>query len=670
MASVAGVLNRQQATLRLGELTPGGEEYSQLQNALIKTSGIAEVCLPTTSYKVDVSHSGCTLLGGFGASEHVAIGEAVKLQGLPADNTPLLVRGVTPIRFEHIIALAGDFYGIVGQAIILGKAPEEPTERFKIAYETIENADHNEIRRILVEIEQECSAVKHSSLPHHCYSNGLMAKSKAIKKIKSDVEKLLIDNSDHFSQNAREAYQIGHAYAMQVARNAGKNKDIEGLKRAYARDAFACHFLTDLFSAGHIRNQRGALETFLISKLKIFPNNLAKKLAGVLTAAQHEKDGDDGLNVENENKDQWRAYGDGHFFSPKNEENRKKAIEATQRSVEEVYQAYVNYNSPEPIPSTVNELIPRATSFNPLPLYEIIEGTSLFLYQGSDKIPITTTSSYYEKALSQALRHLPEEYINGFINPFFGREAHPIFDKVIIPQVERLTGSVWHMIGLANYFQVKQESQQLNKKMKEMADILTKTYKNSVKILEEIQTANIQLKKLEWNYLFQEIKESISTIQDVILNRYKPLLDSDQLKQAGQKLLDAHIRMSRIFCEGTGTDCIAILEAYAQMLITTKHLSKSEVIISVTLWFRKMLDYQVQALCLYITLQVMRNAMTGNTAQDWVAILKLDLLKQIENNKNHIDLTLIYEQPTYIALQLEKRTTKRLALGKLEKIKN
>src|SRR5579872_3716194 len=113
------ILNREEAKSKLQKLTPGTEEYCQLQDALLRTAGIVEISLPTLHYRVDTSSKNCTLLGGFGSSEHVAIGDAVELEGLEKD-TPLIKRGNTPVRFGQIIALAGDFYGVVDEPISLG----------------------------------------------------------------------------------------------------------------------------------------------------------------------------------------------------------------------------------------------------------------------------------------------------------------------------------------------------------------------------------------------------------------------------------------------------------------------------------------------------------------------------------------------------------------------
>ena len=364
-----------QAQTYLRQLELGSKEFLELQSVLLKASGIVELIF--SDFKVDTAQH--PLGGGFGSSEHMAIGEAVRLKmdGLPA-NTPLLKKGAALLHFHHIVALAGDFYGVPGQAISLpGGTDQKKKQRFQNAFDELVKADNHQVLAVVQALNEECMSVRNSSLPHHCYSSQLLEKSRAIKKVKPDVDDLLIDNSDHFSTNAWDAYRIGHALALEMAREAGSTADLENrhkkLKDAYALDAFACHFLTDLFAAGHVRNQRGPLETFLLSLG--FSESKAKPLAGILTGAQHERDGNDGLNVTNEKGEYWRAYGDGCYAYPQNEENRNKAIAATQKSVDEIYEAYQLPNV-EPI-SVVHTFIPRATEYNPLPLYTVVENNGV-----------------------------------------------------------------------------------------------------------------------------------------------------------------------------------------------------------------------------------------------------------------------------------------------------
>jgi len=249
------------------------------------------------------------LLGGFGSSEHVAIGLRVDLKDIYPNSS--LLEDMGNVQFAHIIALAGDFYGVVNEPIAPSKETggdeeEDPLlgeARFLKAFNTLAEGDRDKLKGIIAGIDKEYFAVYYGSLPNHCYSSEMLERYKELKSIKGDIDELLIDNSDHFSSNAQKAYLIGHELARKTAEKArreGNSQEKEKeLKRAYAIDAFACHFLTDLFAAGHIRNQRGELELFLTSKLGL-SSYLAKRCAAILTAAQHEQDGSQGLNICNQ----------------------------------------------------------------------------------------------------------------------------------------------------------------------------------------------------------------------------------------------------------------------------------------------------------------------------------------------------------------------------------
>lgn len=105
-------------------------------------------------------------------------------------------------------------------------------------------------------------------------------------------------NYDHFGKNALIAYVAGHKTALDEAVLAGKNKNLSQLMQAYARDAFACHFLTDSFSSGHIRTPRVEL-----------PNNVTPAGVGSLLAGMmHNEENKYGLHVHNQQGDKWVAY--------------------------------------------------------------------------------------------------------------------------------------------------------------------------------------------------------------------------------------------------------------------------------------------------------------------------------------------------------------------------
>lgn len=664
------ILHYQEAKSRLSTLEPETEEYSKLQNALNKTEGIVEVSLPNTTYKVNACGKDGKLLGGFGSSEHVAIGKDVDLP-IIGKNTSLLEKRGTTVQFAHIIALAGDFYGVPGGAISLpGGSETDKAERFMHAFNTLADADDTEVRKIISAIEDECHKVENNSLPHHCYSYQMIEKNNEIRKIKSNINELLVDNSDHFTTNAEEAYLVGHKLAIEAARVAGETKDLEGLKRAYALDAFACHFLTDLFAAGHIRNQRGDLEKCLINTLG-FKESWAKPLAGLLTGAQHEFDGNNGLNVWatdlNGQRVEWRAYGDGNFFTSKNLANKEMAVAAVEQSVQEVASAY-NHPDQE-VKLKVPQLIPHPIDLNPLPIYvvekDLQENDSLFLLSHGDKIGINSKADFILKAGEQALRYLPQQYIDGVLSldgilSSVGVEKSAILDKVVIPLVERITGSFWHVIGISTYHQVNKASNELKEQISEMADTLRSIYENTEKILQQMQQVIIKLDDLKWDNLSKEITESVGTIKDA-MHRYKNFtLTNEQESKTKDNLFEACTTLSRVFNEGTANNTM-ILSAYTEMLSQT--MKKDKVKPLVTLWFRQILACQVDAFALYASIQLKSN---DEKIRETVRQQAFDcgrlILSQIEANKDFIDQKLIFKS----IKEIKQKTQETKAIEQFE----
>ncbi len=71
---------------------------------------------------------------------------------------------------------------------------------------------------------------------------------------------LASENFDHFQPAATNVYQLGHRLAMARAQAAAAQASpalrLAGLQEAYAMDAYACHFISDTFAAGHTRTDR------------------------------------------------------------------------------------------------------------------------------------------------------------------------------------------------------------------------------------------------------------------------------------------------------------------------------------------------------------------------------------------------------------------------------
>ena len=82
-------------------------------------------------------------------------------------------------------------------------------------------------------------------------------------------------------------YRAQHVDAIGLAISAGQLGDERLLGEATAMDAFACHFLTDMFSASHTRTPRSSIEAYWDKKVPNFEQRLEKWLADEIVFAVH-----------------------------------------------------------------------------------------------------------------------------------------------------------------------------------------------------------------------------------------------------------------------------------------------------------------------------------------------------------------------------------------------
>ena len=194
-----------------------------------------------------------TMKEGFASPEHVDIVNGAQPEKLE-DRQLILPNGIK-IKFEHIVALGGDFYGIP-KAPIIDPFDEEDVgrcKRFIAAFNTMARAPDDEVEelRMLIAIaDKDTDFRKQDEITGGIWIGGVPVKP-------GRMLKLAMNNHDHFLPHARNAYLIGHQLALGKAREASQaNTEDEKTKllhEAYAMEAFACHFLTDTFASGHIR---------------------------------------------------------------------------------------------------------------------------------------------------------------------------------------------------------------------------------------------------------------------------------------------------------------------------------------------------------------------------------------------------------------------------------
>lgn len=312
--------------------------------------------------------------GSFALSEHWAMGQKVKLRfnlmQTPEAATPLHLKNGLTLTFGDILSL-GDLYGVLGQPISHGRTKQQKHAAFKEVYNSFAHnaAAVNEVTELNSVIKMEIREIESGM------AQGETAEA-IYKRIGNEVGRqincitgggctsvgwwlypgryllLAMENYDHFSPNNLIVYKTGHQVALQQAvkaRISGKRADLE---KAYAMDAFASHYLSDHFAAGHIRTPREEL------KDKITPAVLGSLLSNYM----HNEENKYGIHVTNDLGDQWVVYGDYSYFNPFNQTNQQMLLKALQLSADELFDAY--QTGIIPAKSAVLQMIPHAQQIN------------------------------------------------------------------------------------------------------------------------------------------------------------------------------------------------------------------------------------------------------------------------------------------------------------------
>lgn len=335
----------------------------------------------------------------FESPEHEAFGDGLwfvdadgnQFQQSPPSTNYFPTPGNQSFSFGQVMALAGDFYGIPSQPISDGVDAADQQTRFMAAFNTLWTEpfvpflNTSQALGILAVMQQQSDAV--SLVAGNIlatYPNTTDAWSQAYSQTNADDQfdiayndatgaspavpwwssegrylQLAAVNWDHFGANAIAAYQAGHTLALQTAATGD-------YMQAYALEAFACHYLTDLFSSGHLRTPRKALHT-------------ANRASDLCSRLMHDEDCYNGLVVQNANGDSWTAYGDKRLNDPPNHINFTIAQAAVQMSLEEVVNA-VTTRDPAPVFGalslipTLSAVTDRLNPANWSPLYVVDNG--------------------------------------------------------------------------------------------------------------------------------------------------------------------------------------------------------------------------------------------------------------------------------------------------------
>ncbi len=336
---------------------------------------------------------------------------------LPGGNSNILV--------GDVVALAGDFFSTddyepigFGATTADNKGGEdECTKRFKNAYANLFNPDKNKqqiVTDIVAHIRQEAEehhehfsfSVKLIKKKVHEQTSNIMyglerADEKTLKGIwHSPYFDLALKNFDHFGDEAKKAYIAGHKLALTKASAAGHEanaaKKQELLKEALLLEMFACHFLTDLFAAGHLRTPRKELLNHIMGKdLSHMPDLKTVPYADLVTAGffakkMHDEDGKNGVYVKidkslkTKQKDEkgstFTASGDGNFFKlGTNNEYALRVCETVMLALSDLLLAYQQKTNETILDKDLSSYLPypdvaKNVSHRKYPLFSIQSG--------------------------------------------------------------------------------------------------------------------------------------------------------------------------------------------------------------------------------------------------------------------------------------------------------
>ena len=313
---------------------------------------------------------------------------------VPTDTYKFTMDNGLNLSYGEIMALGGDIYG-TNKPISDAKTPEDAEKLFLEAFNTLNKSDGtenkwsskfgksiDEVPKILnqfdIEIEGIRNAISKNQKPSDFYANSGNSFDIVYNEDTGGGSKIIPDkvgginllnllekgrymelaqlNWDHFVYGgcAWRAYSAGHSLAKKTAARATTNEELE---LAYKYNAFACHFLSDYFAAGHLRTPRKALhnghthpERMKFSD-KILNTKWSVKLGDLMSKLMHDEDNTRGLwvktngwknGVDSDESKIFKTFGDGHYANEENKESREQQRKVLQKSIMEVWKSYKN----------------------------------------------------------------------------------------------------------------------------------------------------------------------------------------------------------------------------------------------------------------------------------------------------------------------------------------
>jgi hypothetical protein len=213
-------------------------------------------------------------LDRWGASEHEMLGD--KGSG---NRDVELAPGYT-LSFGEVVALAGDHFANIEQMRqFAANTKGGPGSRAEIEY-ALEWKLHKRGRK-WDEKAKGAQEARYYTLAGRNWSHFLNPSTVDIEKDPAqragDPKKYINAKYTTAPEGGSQAYRMNHVWAIKEAVESAQEKG--SLDKALAVEAFAAHFLTDAFSAGHVRTPRSEAKAYWDAKVPMFVYNLTGYIA-------------------------------------------------------------------------------------------------------------------------------------------------------------------------------------------------------------------------------------------------------------------------------------------------------------------------------------------------------------------------------------------------------
>lgn len=313
----------------------------------------------------------------FDSGEHIFIGNSAKLYfpvkvgdnyefkeiaGSEVDFRDLLnLHPDQQLSFGKIIAVP-DLFSEPTTVIAEGKDLNERKQKFANCFAYFTSQSNKKLNAVFAIMDEEITLIQ-SAIDKGVDPSTLYATKDSYFNLRyfaadSDYVTLALHNLDHFGKDTWFAYQAGHAVAIDTAllayHEADWNNKCVLAAKAYAEEAYAEHFLTDRFAAGHMRAPR--------SELAALKEPGGKAIGSILVMKMHNEDNKNGLFATNE-AEQWWTYGDDRLLDVVDIDNKKIIDQTVQLSVDEITNAFRNGIATDPDNYAAQNFVPNIDKF-------------------------------------------------------------------------------------------------------------------------------------------------------------------------------------------------------------------------------------------------------------------------------------------------------------------